>query len=195
MPQRIARIVSILGHPLLVLPLALLLPAAMRGNDPQSLSSMAIGIAVFAALVLGWSWWQVRRGRWAHVDASDRSERRSLNRTLLAMLLIAAALAWRGLPEPGLAVALLFAAGIVAVAILGARLCKLSLHFAFAVYAAGLLWPMGTVAMVAGIIFAAAVAWSRLRLSRHRPRDLIAGGLAGLLAAALYWPALAVLRG
>jgi hypothetical protein len=194
MPQRIARFVSILGHPLLVLPAALLLPAAMRARDPQSLTSMAAGIALFAALVLGGSWWQVRRGRWAHVDASHRHERRSLNRTLLAMLLVAALAAWHGLPEPDLALALLLAAAIVAIALLAARVCTLSLHLAFAVYAAGLLWPLGSVAVAAGIVFAAAVAWSRLRLSRHRPRDLFAGGLAGLFAAALYWPALAALR-
>lgn len=195
MPQRIARVVSILGHPLVVLPAALLLPAAIRARDPQSLSSMAMGFAVFAALVLGWSWWQVRRGRWAHVDASGHDERRSLNRTLLAMLLVAAALAWRGLPQPDLALALLLAAGIVAIAILAAHECKLSLHLAFAIYAAGLLWPLGGIAIAAGIVFAGAVAWSRLHLSRHRPRDLVAGGLAGLLAATLYWPALAALRG
>lgn len=195
MPERIARFVSILGHPLLVLPAALLLPAAMRARDPQSLTSMAAGIALFAALVLGGSWWQVRRGRWAHVDASHRHERRSLNRTLLAMLLLAALAARYGLPEPDLALALLLAAAIVAIALLAARACTLSLHFAFAVYAAGLLWPLGGLAMAAGILFAAAVAWSRLRLSRHLPRDLFAGGLAGLFAAALYWPALAALRG
>jgi hypothetical protein len=194
MPQRIARFVSILGHPLLVLPAALLLPAAMRARDPQSLTSMVAGIALFAALVLGGSWWQVRRGRWAHVDASLRHERRSLNRTLLAMLLVAALAARYGLPEPDLALALLLAAAIVAIALLAARICTLSLHLAFAVYAAGLLWPLGNVAVAAGVVFAAAVAWSRLRLSRHRPRDLCAGGLAGLFAAVLYWPTLAALR-
>lgn len=195
MPQRIARVVSILGHPLLVLPAALLLPAAMRARDPQSLMSMAAGIALFAALVLGGSWWQVRRGRWAHVDASHRHERRDLNRSLLAMLLVAALAARYGLPEPDLALALLLAAAIVTIALLAARVCTLSLHLAFAVYAAGLLWPLGSVAVTAGVVFAAAVAWSRLRLSRHRPRDLFAGGLAGLFAAALYWPALSALRG
>lgn len=195
MPQRIARAVSILGHPLLVLPAALLLPAALRAHAPESLPSMAAGFAVFAALMLGWSWWQVRRGRWAHVDASGHDERRSLNRMLLAMVLVAALLAWRGLPQPDLALALLLAAAIVAIAILAARVCKLSLHLAFAIYAAGLLWPLGGIAIAAGVAFAVAVAWSRLRLSRHLPRDLVAGGLAGLLAATLYWPALSALRG
>lgn len=200
MSQSIARILSILGHPLLVLPAALLLPSVLTPSAPQvrdapSLPAVAVGFAAFAALILGWSWWQVRRGRWAHVDASGRDERDALNRGLLAMILVGALLAWRALPQSDLFLALSFAAAIVATAILSARVCKLSLHFAFAVYAAGLLWPLGKAAMAAGFAFAAAVAWSRLRLSRHRPRDLIVGGLVGLFAARLYWATLAIARG
>jgi hypothetical protein len=191
MLQPIARIVSILGHPLLVMSTALLLPSimipsAMRPRSAQTLPSMAVGLAVFASLVLGWSWWQVRRGRWAHIDASGRDERRILNRVLLAMILIGALLAWRGLHDPQSALALVLAAGIVATAMLTTQLCKLSLHLAFALYAAGLLWPLGKVAVAACFAFAVLVAWSRLRLSRHEPRDLVAAAIAGLIAAALY---------
>ena len=192
--DRLARAVSILGHPLLVLPAALMLPAALRGGDPRTLQAAFAGFALFAAMVMGWSWWQVRRGQWAHVDASQQSERRSLNRTLLVLIALGALLAWRALPSPGLAVALALSACIVAVALLTVRWCKLSLHIAFAVYATGLLWPQGGWAMAACCAFAAGVAWSRLRLSRHRPRDLVAGAAAGLLAAIGYWLALHLLR-
>lgn len=192
--DRFARAVSILGHPLLALPTALMLPAALRGGDPRTLLAASAGFALFAVVVLGWSRWQVRRGRWAHVDASQQSERRSLNRTLLVLIALGAALAWRALPTPGLALALALSACIVAVAMLTVRWCKLSLHIAFAVYAAGLLWPLGPTAVAACCVFAAGIAWSRLRLSRHRPRDLVAGAAAGLLAAAAYWPTLHALR-
>lgn len=192
--DRFARAVSILGHPLLVLPAALLLPAALRGGDPRTLQAALAGFALFAALVLGWSWWQVRRGRWAHVDASQQSERRSLNRTLLVLIGLGALLAWRALPTPDPALALALSAGIVAVAMLTAPWCKLSLHVAFAIYAAGLLWPLGAIAIAVCCMFATGVAWSRLRLSRHRPRDLFAGAAAGLLAAVAYWSTLHALR-
>lgn len=192
--DRFARAVSILGHPLLVLPAALMLPAALRGGDPRTLQATFAGFALFAALVMGWSWWQVRRGRWAHVDASGQSERSSLNRTLLVSIGLGAALAWRALPMPDPALALAFSAGIVAVALLTTHWCKLSLHLAFAVYAIGLLWPLGWIAIAACCAFAAGVAWSRLRLSRHGPRDLAAGATAGVLAAAAYWPTLHALR-
>lgn len=199
MPQsasidRFARAVSILGHPLLVLPAALLLPAALRGGDPRTLQAAFAAFALFSVFVLGWSRWQVRRGRWVHVDASQQSERRSLNRTLLVSIGLGALLAWRALPTPDPALALALSAGIVAVAMLTARWCKLSLHVAFTIYAAGLLWPLGWIAITACCVFAAGVAWSRLHLSRHQPRDLVAGAAAGLLAAMVYWPTLHTLR-
>lgn len=192
--ERLARAVSILGHPLLVLPAALMLPAALRGGDPRTLQAASAGFALFAAFVMGWSWRQVQRGRWAHVDASQQSERRSLNRTLLVLIALGALLAWRALPSPELAIALALSAGIVAAALLTVRWCKLSLHVAFSIYATGLLWPQGGCVIAACCAFAAAVAWSRLRLSRHRPRDLVAGAAAGLLVAIGYWLALHVLR-
>lgn len=187
MLDRLARAISILGHPLLVLPAALALPAALRSGDPGTLRPMLVGFALFAALVLGWSWRQVRRGRWAHVDASQPSERQSLNRILLVTIAIGALLAWSRSPTPDLAMVLALSACIVAVAMLLVRWCKLSLHAAFAVYAAGLLWPLGVVWVGVGCVFAGIVAWSRLQLSRHRPRDIVAGAAAGSLAASGYW--------
>lgn len=187
MLDRLARAISILGHPLLVLPAALTLPAALRDSDPSTLRSILMGFGVFAALMLGWSWWQVRRGRWAHIDASGTSERHALNRTLLVAIAIGALLAWLGLPTLDLSLALALSASMVAVAMLSARWCKLSLHVAFVVYATGLLWPLGAIAVGAGCAFAIIVAWSRLRLSRHRPRDIMAGAAAAGLAATLYW--------
>lgn len=181
MQSVLARAVSILGHPMVVLPLAALVLAARTMSSAQIIA-MAIGFAVFAMLVMGWSWWQVRRGHWAHVDASLREERRTLNRFLLLALLCAAAIAlWSGLPR-ALALGLALAASLIAMAQITARCCKLSLHLAFVVYAAILLWQALPVAGMAGLLFAALVAWSRLILERHTRRDVIAGAMAGACA-------------
>src|SRR3546814_14612736 len=61
---------------------------------------------------------------------------------------------------------------------LSARWCKLSLHVAFAMYAAVLLVQQSWLACVAGILFVAAVAWSRLVLDRHATSDPVAGAIA-----------------
>ena len=167
---------------MVVLPLAALALTLARGQYRIALW-MGLGFAAFAGIVMAYSGWQVRQGRWSHVDASDRSERRSLNRFLLVALLGSTALAfWLG-PSTELTLGLALSASMVAIAMLTSRWCKLSLHMAFAVFAAFLLlvnapWWAG----LAGLCFAAAVAWSRLALQRHVPRDLIAGALTGALA-------------
>ncbi|MEO6517892.1 MAG: hypothetical protein ABIO17_02700, partial [Pseudoxanthomonas sp.] len=68
MSHAVARAVSIVGHPMLVLPLAALVLMLLRGQQ-QLAVWMALGFSAFAAVVMLYSTWQVRRGRWAHVDA------------------------------------------------------------------------------------------------------------------------------
>lgn len=167
---------------MVVLPTAAVALTLARGEYRTALW-MGLGFAAFAAMVMAYSGWQVRRGRWSHVDASGKGERRSLNRFLLIALLVSTALAaWLGLPTE-LALGLFLSAAMVALAMLTSRWCKLSLHMAFVVFAALLLlfnapWWAG----LAALCFAGAVAWSRLSLQRHVPRDLLAGAVAGTLA-------------
>lgn len=186
MNRSLARAISISGHPMVALPLAAVALTMARGQYRFALW-MAVGFAAFAAMVMAYSGWQVRRGRWAHVDASDQKERSSLNRFLLGALVVCAVCAmWTGLSTE-LTLGLELAAAMVAIAMLTSRWWKLSLHMAFVVFAAVLLvvnahWWVGLI----GLCFAGLVAWSRLALQRHVPRDLIAGAVTGMLAGAAF---------
>lgn len=186
MPRALARTLSILGHPLLTLPAGILLPT-LRGAASADTLAIATAFAGFALAVMLWSAYQVRRGRWMHVDASRIDERRALNRFLLPAILAGAALAWLLSSPPRVVAALAAAAGIVVAAMLIARWCKLSLHVAFAAFATGLLWPLGWATMLVAASFTVAIAWSRLRLARHASIDLAAGAAAGTLAAIAAW--------
>lgn len=185
MSAALARTVSILGHPLAVLSLALLATQAGRGSMTQAWQ-LAAGLGAAAVLVMAYSWWQVRRERWGHVDASHHSERGSLNRFLLIVLTAGAAVAWMAGATRGVPAALALSAVIILVALLTARWCKLSLHLAFAVFAACLLAPLTWWATLAGLVFAVCIAWSRLSLSRHVPRDLVAGAATGAITGASF---------
>lgn len=185
MRHALARTLSILGHPLVVMPASVLVLAAVQGRDARALSAMALALFAMASVVMGWSAWQVRRGGWTHVDASAPSERRGLNRFLLAMLLLSTALAWSTQRE--VAIGLALSAVVVGSGLLTARWLHLSLHVAFAVYAAVLLLRIGWPACAAGLVFACAVAWSRLSLRRHVLRDVLAGAAAGALAGVAFW--------
>lgn len=169
---------------MLVMPLAAWL--AIRSSDATLATSIELigGILLLGASVLLFSVAQVRRGRWKHVDASGSDERRSLNVFLLLVFAAAAIIAWLNLGASPLCTALALAATIILVALLTSPICKLSLHLAFIAFAA---FVAGTLVAAIGIgALGAGVAWSRLRLGRHVPVDLLAGLLAGTAAGIVF---------
>lgn len=173
-----ARAVSLLGHPALVSPAVVAWAAYASGLRGADLAWIVAVPAGLGALVLAWGAVNVRIGRWAHPDASAPGERADLNRGLLIPLtcfLVSDA-------APMLNPAVAGATGIILTAIACERRAKLSHHLAFCLYPAVLLAPGAPLAAAALGLLGAALAWSRLVLRRHAPRDLWLA-----LAAALGW--------
>jgi membrane-associated phospholipid phosphatase len=183
--SRTARALSIVGHPGLLMPLAVALSAAGSGASASRVQA-SVGAALVVALIVGaFSLWQVRRGHWTHVDASLPRERGQLN-VFVALLLFGAALVlalWAGSPQGAGGAAL--AGAVVALAHLLRRRLKVSLHAAFALFAAALVWP-AVPATPLIVALAAGVAWSRLALRRHSLAEVLTGLLFGAAAGALF---------
>lgn len=177
----LAQALSIVGHPALVMPSAVVWTAALK-NAPPAVLVAAVAASGFVVVSVGaYSLIQVRAGRWQHVDASAPHERRQLNHVLALLLFgVAGGLWWSG--QPG-AVALGLALGgaVVVFASLLRHWLKLSLHAAFAEFAAALLWP-SLVPVLLALALAAGVAWSRLVLRRHNCQEVLVGLLTGAAA-------------
>jgi len=173
-----ARLLSIVGHPALLMPVAVAFAASGTGAPPQLLRvalSTAVAVAVIVGLV---SLWQVRAGRWAHVDASHPHERNQLNLLLVGLLCAAAALLWALGQPSAVAAGPLLAALLVLLAHALRRWLKVSLHAAFALFAAALVWPHALGTLGIGLL-AISVAWSRLVLRRHTLPEVLTGLLLG----------------
>lgn len=175
---RAARMLSVLGHPALLMPAAMTASASSAGATPPWLGA-ALSTAVVVTLVVGlYSLRQVRTGRWTHVDASQPHERSQLNLFLALLLCSAAALLWALGHPPAVASGPLVIALPVLLAQLLRRWLKVSLHAAFALFAAALVWPHA--ALTPAIVgLAAGVAWSRLVLRRHTLPEVALGLLLG----------------
>ena len=181
---RIARLISILGHPMLVMPLAAWLATRAKGSDGPTTLILLSAIVGVGLIVFSFSVIQVRGGRWQHVDASATSERHALNVFLLGLFVATAALAaWYFGSSPA-TLAVLLAAAIILLALLISPWCKLSLHVAFGCFA--MFVPGSLVAGVGLAGLVTAVAWSRLILGRHGRSDILAGTLAGIAAGVLF---------
>lgn len=173
MGDSVARAVSIAGHP------AVLMPVAIAIASPAHIRLAAVAVSLVCACgVLGYSFYKARRGDWVHIDASVPAERAQLNARVGVGLLAAAGAIWLAGPHIGFSLAVGLSGLIVAVGHLFRGAAKLSLHVAFAVFAAILVWP-NHIAAATLALAAAGVAWSRLVLQRHVAADIILGALAG----------------
>jgi membrane-associated phospholipid phosphatase len=180
----IARSLSILGHPLVVVPVAVVtLVLHERTSSAALIVSTICGIAGF---VLAFSFWQVRRGQWQHIDASARAERRSLNLFLAIVLFLGAAVAFYQLPGPGLSLGLLLSGLLIVTVMLFSPWVKLSLHASLAAFAV-LLWPLKLWYVALASVAAAGICWSRVTLGRHTIVEVLGGSFLGGLFGACFW--------
>ncbi len=181
--DRVARLVSILAHPVVVMTVAAAVAAGGRASGVvwQALAA----VAVAAMVVMFYSAWKTRTGHWAHIDASNRHERSQLNRFASGVLLaMAAVLALAGVHR-GIVIAIALSGLIVFTAQLLRGRLKSSLHVAFAVFAACIGWPQPVA--VAGFLLATLlVAWSRIALRRHQSAELVVGAGIGLVCGVVF---------
>ena len=173
-----ARVLSVLGHPGLLVPAAVAVAASGADASPQLLP-VALATAVVVAVIVGlYSLWQVRAGRWAHIDASNPEERHQLNLFLAALLGGASLLLW-ALDQPhSVALGPLLIGLVVGLTHLLRRWLKVSLHAACALFSLALVWPHPLLTLLVALL-AAGVAWSRLVLRRHSVAEVLLGMLFG----------------
>ena len=171
----VARFLSIVGHPFLVLPASIGGIAVLRGGDPQTgLALAAAFLVVSLAIVLG-----VRAGRFNDFDVSERERRPGFYALAILVTIVLAA---RLRQEPQAFWACVTAGATLIVSGLLNRRIKASLHTVFALYAAGLWFVWSSRAGLLALPVAAAVAWSRLYLRRHSGAEVLVGAAVGLLA-------------
>ena len=177
---QLARWVSILAHPFVMVALLVAVPA-MRQSSGNAVQSVLLVVFAVVVPIAGLMFRQVRRGRWSNVDASKPSERPVLFMVALAGLV--AALGWLLLNDPQsfLVRGMLVTAGFLLLAALLTRWVKLSLHVAFAALTATTLCLLGSAVGYALIAVVPLVFWSRIALARHRLHELLVGLMLGIL--------------
>lgn len=176
--HEIARWISILGHPFLLIP-ALVAAVTVRRLPPRQ-AAFLVGTVVLVAVVpmLLLIARRVRSGAWTNYDISVREQRAGMYPVALAITAATAlVLAWAQVPGPILrgVLAILVLIGLAALINLW---LKISLHTAFAVFTALAVLPSRGLATGA-LVLALAIAWSRLELGRHTVAEVIGGALLG----------------
>ncbi len=179
-----ARWVSIVIHPFgLVL---VLTGFAARKDGPEAVVLSLCLLVVAVILPIGaFCHRRVQAGRWANVDASNVSERKSLYAVSLGVVPPLTAVSFAFPPLETLGRCSLLVLGLLLVSFLLTRVVKASMHLGFGAFVgmAGL-----TVAPAFGALVLASLpllAWSRIRMGRHSMREVFAGTALGLSSGAL----------
>jgi membrane-associated phospholipid phosphatase len=185
--ERGARWISIIGHPMLLIPIAIAWSSRELLSNREAAEALVLVAAtmiLFGAYVLR----QVRRGVWSDVDVSRREHRPRMY--LVAIGLTGLGLAYLYLqhrPEPMLRGNLATLGILLAGLVLNQTMNKVSLHAAFDVFAAAILGTAHPAPALGMLLLAVLVAESRVILGRHTGREAALGlalGVAG--GAALY---------
>lgn len=179
--RAISRVISIVGHPFVLLPLAVGYVTSRTLTPLLALETMGV---LFAWFVLFGTYVvvQVRRGVWTDVDVSKQEQRPHMY--LLAVPLGVATvlvLWWGGYPMP-VVIGVGSAVGMLGVASIINRWIKVSLHSAFAVFAVmipvSVLGPPALAFLAIPIL----VGWARVGMQRHSTAEVLLGLLLGAIA-------------
>jgi membrane-associated phospholipid phosphatase len=180
--DKTAKIVSLVGHPFVLLALTVTLAATERETAARALTISAVTIAATVLPLLLIIRRRVAAGKWSDHDVSDATERRGFYPIVMAV--VAASLIVFYLldfPRPllaGTAVGLLLSAA----AMLINRRSKISLHLSFAVYFAVSLSAINVWGGALMLALAAGVGWSRVALGRHTTAQVVSGAALGAAA-------------
>jgi hypothetical protein len=191
---RLASAVSFIAQPAIVA-VGVAAYLIFRTDAPSATQMRAMAIvAGLIVMTLLFSAFQVWRGAWKDMDASDVRERRTLNLFAAILLFSAAAASFFSAQPIGLSIGLAISGTLVLAAFLLRVWLKTSLHAAVIAFAAVLVWPHAT---LAGALCLAAlvVAWSRLRLRRHTRAEVAMGLAIGVAAGFGYHGLIAAMGG
>ena len=171
----LARILSIAGHPFLLIPLTV--AASTKGWKGTAVVA-GITILPLLAIVIR----NVRRGRWSDHDVSRRDQRAGLYLVAAPLVLLAALVLYFLGASTSMLRAVGAAAAMLAVGLAANRWLKISMHMMCAAFCGVLLGRLYPWTPALSIPFTAAVAWSRWKLERHTPLEIALGLVLGTVA-------------
>lgn len=180
MKQKIANFISIIGHPLLTIPVfvAIVMFTADNLKNAAFVSFLIIG-CIFIPLTLRMHI-KSKNGTYTNFDVSDRIQRKSLFIYIVPLLIVVTFLLFKTQQNSNLCISVLFATILIFISQIVNLFIKCSLHVSLNIYLSFLVmtvnYKIGTVIL----LFTIMLGWSRIVLRRHTTKEVLLGGFIGL---------------
>jgi len=179
--KKIANIISIIGHPLLTIPLFIMI--VMFGFEVISkaalISFLLIG-CVFIPLILLMHI-KSKNGTYTNFDVSDKSQRKSFYLFAVPLLLIVTVILFVTDQSRNLCISVLFALILLTISQITNFFVKSSLHVSLNIYLSSLIFTVNYKIGIVALLFAGLISWSRVKLGRHTIKEVLFGLLIGIL--------------
>ena len=187
MKQKLAKYISIIGHPLLSIPIYILIVLFSTENFKKALlvSFLIIG-GVFVPLILR-LYIKSKNGTYSNFDVSDRKQRKSIFIFIIPLLIIVTYLLFKTQENSNLYLSVLFATILIFVSQIVNFFIKSSLHVSLNIYLSFLIMTVNPPIGIIVLLFTALLGWSRIELGRHTIVEVIVGGIIGLTISLLMY--------
>jgi membrane-associated phospholipid phosphatase len=185
MKIRIAKYLSIVGHPLLTFPVFILIALFTFEEVNKALfhsTILLVGIFIPLALIM---YYKTKNKSYTNFDVSDKKERQSWYVYVLILLSIVTLLLFATKQPRTLSMSVLLTLILLVTSQVVNNFIKTSLHVSINVFLSFLIYPLNHSVALFFMVFTILIAWSRLTLKRHSLAEIISGFVIGLLIGSL----------
>jgi membrane-associated phospholipid phosphatase len=179
--KKIANLISILGHPLLTVPL---FTAISIFHYEDASKALWISALIFGGVFIPLSvkmYRGAKSGEYTNFDVSEQRQRQSWYIWATGLLFILCIVLWVSGQSQGFRAVVQLGFLLMVTAQLVNFFIKSSLHMSLNVFMTFLIFPIGLIAGLFFCCFILLIGWSRLMLGRHTVREILTGTLIGLI--------------
>lgn len=180
MTQRIAKLISVAGHPLLTIPLFVVFVMFSFENIGKAvfISFLIIG-CIFIPLIVR-LYLKSKNGSYTNFDVSDRKQRKSVFVFILPILCIVTFVIYKTGQSTNMFLSMLMATILVFILQLINHYVKSSLHVSLNIYLSFLVITINYKIGIILLILTGFIGWSRIVSGRHTLKEVLFGAAIGL---------------
>jgi hypothetical protein len=183
---KIAKCISILGHPLLTIPAFTVISLFNFESVEKAfwISALIIG-GIFIPLIVK-MYRGEKKGEYTNFDVSDQTQRQSWYKYAVPLLVIVTAVVFATGQGRVLCFGILFSTCLLITAQLTNYFIKSSLHISLNTFLFFMILRMNIMIAILFFLVILLIVWARLMLKRHTAKELLTGILIGLCWGAMF---------
>lgn len=179
--KKIAKFISIIGHPFLTIPLYTLIITFSVYNFKRAAFISGMILGCFFLPIAIWNYVRTKRGVYTNFDVSVQKQRNSMYLFAIPILAVVLVVFYFTGQTRGLLICILFSLILLTLSYLINFVVKCSGHVSLTVFLACMVLPVNFPAAIILIFCTLIIGWSRIILKRHTLTEVITGFFLGAI--------------